>query len=428
MRRSVVDRSLDFVMPLLLCLGAAAGTVLLTGGNSWAVETDWTITVRTQASNNIDRLPPGQEVKGEVFSTRLGMRQEEHYGRDVYLLEAYGGWEKATGTNDSRQGIYGLSTDITWDLHQETYLKLNAGTSRETTALDSLTDLDRTRALTKRRSATVTTGGKTPSGGSWEFAAGGESLDREDETTRTKQLDASSNIVLSRRAHLTLAGSALGGRNDPTGDDWDSERVAMGITSDYSRGSALGGEFFWSGSKTRFGGATDTYELNTVGMRLFNDSTPRPGISYHTEIGVDGTNIDRFGREWKPRILLSLRSRLGQATDINARASYSANVYRGADRTPEWARTVGAGAGIAWRAGRTVTFSSAADFRKDEFPASSAGAQRDQNEYSARAGISWQAAPGVSVTLDLMKDSVNSTLDTEDLDEDRLELAVTGII
>ena len=420
-------RSLKFVMGLLLYLGAATGTLLLTGGDSWAVETDWTITVRSEVSNNIDRLPPGQEVQGEILSTRLGMKQEEHSGRDIYLLQAYGGWETTTGTNDSRHAIYGLTTDFTWDLHQECYLKLNAEISRETTTLDVLTDLDRTRALTNRRKVSLTTGGKTLSGGSWEFTAGGEDLDREDENTRTMRLDASSGIVLGRRTHLTLTGSALAGQNDVGGDDWGSERMAIGITSDYSLGSAFGGELSWSGSETRFGGTSDKYEIDTVGMRLFSDSAPGPGISYHTEIGVDGSNIDRSGKEWKPMILLSFKSRLGQATDVNAHTSYTTNIYRGADRTPEWARTVAVGAGIAWRLWRTITVDSSANYRRDEFPASSAGAQRDQNEYSARAGVSWQATSAVRLALDLLKNKVDSTLNAEDLDENRLELAVTGI-
>lgn len=390
------------------------------------MDLDWGMSAGALISDNVFRVQPGLEVKGQIYSYRLEFDLEESTETSTYLLSGFGGWERTiSDTDDTRDLIYGLGVDLNWDLKRDYYIRLNAGGSRETGTLDPV-NLNRTRALTDRVDAEFALGRESASQVSWEASVSADRVQRELEDSRIARVSALLTIPLSQRTDLHSEASGFMGEERIIGDEWTGGNVNIGVSTSSSRRTVRGGDLFWASSRTEFAGTSATTWWQNVGMSARQDGRISPRTSYRAELGAESLNIKDGDREYEPLAELVLDSRLGRETTLSIFAAQRIAVSLNDRRQPVWSRRSSGGANIQWLTWRTVTLF--ADFTaiRDDFPEGQATPGRIDDETLGRIGIRWNPSDVIGTELAAAHDQVDSTLPQWELVENRLELTVTG--
>jgi hypothetical protein len=86
-----------------------------------------------------------------------------------------------------------------------------------------------------------------------------------------------------------------------------------------------------------------------------------------------------------------------------------------------------ADASLTWQPAQEFALDTSFGYFNNDFSGSVSGTDRTEEGTSGSARLLWRLSSTSSLHLTALSDSVDSSVDFDDLDENRLELAFTGI-
>jgi len=397
--------------------------ILGTAGGASAWEAGAGAYSRAMVSNNIDRAPIGKEVEGYRLSMGGNAKVMGYVGAGTVNLNIMGGWETENGETADFD-TYSVLLDARLPWSRTGYFEGSASIADETVDPD-LTDISQVRVRTRTSELSLGIGKKaTPTVG-WFAGVTGRTEKRFDRDLKEGELNLGWETVLNTRRSLDLDVGLRSGTDDFMGNTWTGYTMTVDTSKQLTRSSSSGYRVEWEGSQLELrSGVIQSSDRVTVLHHY--EKLIKSNWSLANDIGTDGIHPQNAKREWLPRWLLGIRGDTGERTRVYATAYSSSTI-----QDPEEAivsRTTNSvfDAGLTWNLFRNLSFGPRFVFR-DALLVEEGAPDRTDQTYLTELGLKWIPGRDWSIDLTFADEDLDSTNDSFDLSETRLELALAGL-
>jgi len=395
-------------------------------GRASGLGIDWIIDVSTIASDNLDRAAPSSEEAGQIYSLSSGARLRDSWGRTAFNAELLIGEEVERGIGHQFNSTYSFLADLNIGSTVGLYVGLSTLASQSTVVRDE-DSIDRSRDLETRSQFTLLNGSRYQSG-NWEIAVDGNWVESGGDDTQEVDVRFKSSWMVGALTEFGFNAETLEGEEIVSKDRWSESSAGVTVTNRVKGGSSYGANINWSSSDSEPGQGGNRTHVSNTSLDIFWINALSRKTTIEHQVGIDLTTVDDSDEINDPTGSLTILHQLSALTQGTVRGSYSVERLSGEDETPVWINRALLDASLNWQAGNDIRMTPAIAFGRDDYIAGELAGDRVDEIARAEVEMAWEISGGISGRVSLLTESVESSLDINDIKENRLEIGVTGVI
>lgn len=420
MSREMVDQvRIQSARILILTVVVILGLVSISN----AVEVRFRVQNMVTVSDNIDRAPSGLEVSGSLLIMQGELSLSGDLGSGSVDLGIGGGWEALDNGESSNTDNFNFRLNVNIPWSGTGYVEGSASTS-DATEEPEITDISQVRVRTRTSRMNLEVGKRATPTFRWRTGLSNRTESRFDRDLDESRAELGWDVKLNRRRSLAVDVAYNRGTEDFDGDSWTGSSVSVDIRKRSDRVTSGGYKLAWEGQNLERAGGTREWSDKVSAVGYYEIEMPS-GWSFISELGVDGIKPIVDERRWEPRADLGLASAPGRRFRVSGNLSSSSTIQDPVEDQVAWTRDSQVRAGLVWRVSRTYTVEPSAQFRYAELFGNGI-ADRTDETLILRLGTRWIPGRKWSVGLSAQTEDRNSSQDSFDLSEGRLELSLSG--
>ncbi len=386
------------------------------------------MSVSALASDNLDRLPPGFESDGVLWTAGANLTLAAAPGPGAARLSLGAGEEWRGGFEEDAELVYRLEGVAPWRLGGGSTLTARLESRKETEAGGD-TDaapgqpVDRSRRLTETVRGELSLENRLSAGGEVKAALALAGTDRAAETRRRGSLTGSA-ILAGPRDEWRMDASWSQGDLSAADRTWQAAGLDVTWARSLSPAAKAGARV--TGSWSHSDDPAAERGSQAWAAFLFGSRRPSPRLSLSGSVG--GERFTSTGKEAEVEGAAegALTAALTPALSLDASLARRVEARGTEGEESILARATSLAAALSYRPRETLTLSIRGRLWQDRFAAGEAGAssgeEREDEGTTLSAGVAWKATRGFSLAAEAAWEDVKSSLPASELRESRLSL------
>ena len=392
---------------------------------SSALDVDFGLDIMAVSSDNLFRAPFGLERDGYLLSIDGDFLVSGDLGSGSYDLSIGGGRETqyAEGSTDSDNYDIRLVTRVPWS--GKGYVEGTAGTS-EGTAEPDLMDISQVRVRTKESLMKFEVGRQTTLKSKWRTALVRQTEERFDHDFSELKAELGLNVGLDRRRSLAIDMVLNSGTEDVNESDWTGSSASVDLRTKGSSTFTGGYRLAWEDQKLELAdGTVDRSEKLTA--LIHYEINTFSGWTFSSDLGIDSLKTPIGNRQGEANAILALASAKDKKIGMSGTLATSTVIQDPIENEVAWTRNSHISSGILWNYSRKFSVEPNVYYLLAELFGNGIADRKDAT-LILRLDTRWLASRNWTVELNAHSEVRDSSENTFDLYEDKLELRVTGAL
>jgi hypothetical protein len=390
-----------------------------------ALEVQFRVQNMNTFSDNINRAPVGFEVDGYLLSVEGDLSVSGDLKSGSLDFSVGGGLEILDDGEARKSDAFRMELNSMLPWSETGYLEVSIGASDEIAEPDP-SDISQVRVRTKTSRAGLEIGKRPTPTFNWRTGLSGRMESRFDRDLEELRGELGFNVELDRRRSLTFDADLTRGDELFDGDSWTNSSVSVDLRKRSDPTSVRGYRLVLEGQDLEQAGGTSEWS-DKVSAVVYYETEMSSGWSFTGELGVDGIKPIVDERRWDPRVEVGLSRTLDRRVQLDGSLSTFSTIQDPFEDKVAWTRESQVRAGLVWSVSRTYTVEPSAHFRFAELFGNGIPDRTDET-LILRLGTSWVPARNWSIGLSANSDNRNSSQDSFDLSENRVELNLSATL
>jgi hypothetical protein len=387
-----------------------------------ASDLTWSASGGATVSDNIYRDGRGLEENGTLLKQEIAGSVTERFGRGTFSLLAGGGWETIGSKEYTSDVIYRLELNASFPWLRNGRVEAAAKTSQETATPDP-GDQDQLRSLVKQSEIGFLIANKTSTVSEWQAKITGT----RENSANVDDLQTSGSLQYSRqltdRHSFSFQGNLDEGKDDASDNSWRGSGAAITLKNSVEHVVNRSYDASWEEIViTDQAGGTNSSDK--LGLRVRYRIEKTSGWSYEINLGVDSVKTELMDRVWDPGAGAAIKGPVSQVVEAEASADISTRIQDSRNIGEDRTRRGMAIAGLNWKASRLFTVIPQVQYQHEEIYVLG-NQERIDEMFLVTLGTQWTPSRTWLVQFDAIFENIDSTDQTSELDENRLELTIS---
>jgi hypothetical protein len=375
-------------------------------------------------SDNIGRGPDNQRSEGYLSTLEAKMSVIYQTRASSMALSLSGGYEfrVADVTTESTNYFSRLTGRTHWS--RTGYIEGTVSSS-EGTAEPDLTDLSQARVRSKTSQTGLLIGGRPNPISEWQTLVDQRTEDRPDRELLESSVKFAYRGTVSAARRMSFETELIDGEEKVEDDEWTDTSANFEYRKQSSATATYGYRLLWEQLKLKQDGGSSNKTNKTTAF-FFNELVIPSGWTLFSGLGVDALNLPEGADRVEPNADLGLTSPPKRRVLVTANISTNASIQDPVEAGATWTRNNRGLTSVLWNATRRYSVKPSVALLYSELYQNEVVSRKDQTLVLGLE-TTWNPSKHWSVELNGFAESRDSSDNTADLSENRIEFRVTGI-